>query len=80
MFNSSNGDSLTDGALEGLDSVDIIVSEDKVAAHETQGPPIILPQQTQSVDEMINEVVLTPVLDRKPEKECSIVNEEIESK
>ena len=32
------------------------------------------------MDEMINEVVLTPVLDRKPEKECSIVNEEIESK
>ena len=29
---------------------------------------------------MINEVVLTPVLDRKPEKERSIVNEEIESK
>lgn len=35
MFNNSNGDSLTDGALEGLDSVDIVVSEDKVAAHET---------------------------------------------
>jgi len=48
---------------------------------DTQGPPIILPERDGlQVDQMINEVVLTPMLDRKNQYRSGCSNEDFEKR